>query len=153
MVDIKKKLRIYFPINLIYRTNIRTMTQKLTIDEICHKLELADLSGFRKPGRNKGRRGQQLELALGVANSSSLTDLEDGEIKSFTVGESIAVTQLKHCLHEIITHKTSFQDSKVGTKIRNTLYIALTEMVRSGLGTARASITDFSKSPKTTNTP
>lgn len=100
------------------------MTQKLTIDEICQKLKVADLSGFSKPGRNKGERGQQLELALGVANSSALTDLEDGEIKSFTFGESIAVTQLKHCLHEIITHKAPFHDSKVGAKIRNTLYIA-----------------------------
>lgn len=99
------------------------MTQKLTIDDICQKLEIADLGGFLKPGRNKGGRGQQLELALGVANSSSLTDLEDGEIKSFTIGESIAVTQLMHCLPEMITHKTSFHNSKVGTKIRNTLYI------------------------------
>ena len=38
------------------------------------------------PGRNKGERGQALELILGIPNSSALTDLEDGELKTFTVG-------------------------------------------------------------------
>lgn len=100
------------------------MTNKMTIDEVCLKLKTADLTGFVKPGRNKGERGQHLETTLGVANSSALLDLENGEIKSFTFGESIAITQLKHCLQEIITDKTMFKDSKVGTKIRNTIYIA-----------------------------
>ena len=39
-------------------------------------------------------RDRLLELALGIANSSKLTDCVDGELKSFTQGESIAVIQL-----------------------------------------------------------
>ena len=36
--------------------------------------------------------------------------IEDGEIKTFTVGESIAATQLKHCLSEIIEDKVSYDN-------------------------------------------
>lgn len=97
---------------------------RLTIYDVCQKLENTDLTELKKPGRNKGERGQSLELTLGLQNSSALTDLKDGDIKTFTIGQTIAVTQLNHCLSEIITHKTSFQDSKVGIKIRNTIYIA-----------------------------
>ena len=53
-----------------------------------------------------------------------LKDLEDGEIKTFTVGESIAATQLKHCLSEIIEDSISFDESKVGQKLKQTVYVA-----------------------------
>ena len=46
----------------------------------------------------------------------------DGEIKSFTIGQSIAITQLKHCLKEIILTEPLFISSKVGIKIANTIY-------------------------------
>jgi hypothetical protein len=52
--------------------------------------------------------------------------LEDGELKSFTVGESIAATQLKHCLSEIIEDKVSFEESKVGQKLKQTVYVGFT---------------------------
>jgi DNA mismatch repair protein MutH len=99
---------------------------KLTTVQAFGKLKVTDFSVFDKPGRNKGARGQLLEIALGVPNSSDLKDLEDGEIKTFTVGESIAATQLKHCLSEIIEDSVSFDDSKVGQKLKQTLYVGFT---------------------------
>ena len=102
-----------------------TMT-KLTTLEVFGKLNVTDFSAYEKPGKNKGARGQLLETALGVPNSSDLKDLEDGEIKTFTVGESIAATQLKHCLSEIIEDSVSFDDSKVGQKLKQTLYVGFT---------------------------
>ena len=99
---------------------------KLTTLQVAAKLKTTDFSAFDKPGTNKGARGQLLEVALGVPNSSDLTDLADGEIKTFTVGESIAVTQLKHCLTEIIEDQVSFKDSKVGAKLKQTVYVGFT---------------------------
>ena len=99
---------------------------KLTTLEVFAKLNVTDFSAFDKPGKNKGARGQLLETALGVPNSSDLKDLEDGEIKTFTVGESIASTQLKHCLSEIIEDSVSFDDSKVGQKLKQTVYVGFT---------------------------
>ena len=103
-----------------------TTMQKLTTNQVYGKLKVTDFSVFAKPGKNKGARGQLLETVLGVHNSSDLKDLEDGEIKTFTVGESIAATQLKHCLSEIIEDSVSFDDSKVGQKLQQTLYVGFT---------------------------
>ena len=100
---------------------------KLTTCQVYGKLKVTDFSVFEKPGKNKGARGQLLETVLGVPNSSDLKDLEDGEIKTFTVGESIAATQLKHCLSEIIEDCVSFDDSKVGKKLEQTLYVGFTK--------------------------
>ena len=47
----------------------------------------------------------------------------DGELKSFTKGESVAVTQLRHTLPEVF-NKTPFNQSKLGIKISRTLYVA-----------------------------
>ena len=99
---------------------------KLTTLQVFAQLRVTDFSAFDKPGKNKGARGQLLELALGVPNSSDLQDLEDGELKTFTVGESIAATQLKHCMSEIIEDKVSFDESKVGQKLKQTVYVAFT---------------------------
>ena len=100
------------------------MMQKLTTNQVYGKLKVTDFSVYEKPGKNKGARGQLLETALGVPNSSDLKDLEDGEIKTFTVGESIAATQFKHCLSEIIEDSISFDESKVGQKLKQTVYVA-----------------------------
>lgn len=99
---------------------------KLTTNQVYAKLKTTDFSYFDKPGKNKGGRGQLLETALGVANSSDLTDLTDGEIKSFTVGETIAVTSLKHCLEDIIDNSVEFEDSKVAEKLSQTIYVGFT---------------------------
>ena len=100
--------------------------QKLTVNQVFGKLKVTDFSVFDKPGKNKGSRGQLLENALGIPNSSALKDLIDGDLKTFTQGETIAVTQMKHCLSEIIEDSISFDDSKVGQKLKQTIYVGFT---------------------------
>ena len=97
---------------------------KLTVNQAYGKLKTTDFSQFDKPSTNKGGRGQLIELALGLDNTSNLTDLIDGEIKSFTIGQTIAVTQVNHCLSDIIDNTSEFGDSKVGQKLKQTIYIA-----------------------------
>lgn len=99
---------------------------KLSTADVQGRLSTFDFSTLAKPGKNKGERGQLLEIALGVANSSDLKDLTDGEIKSFTQGESIAVTQLNHCLQEIIEDCVTFAESKVAEKLNQTIYVGFT---------------------------
>lgn len=99
------------------------MTGKLSANQVYAKLKTTDFSVFDKPGKNKGGRGQLIELALGIPNSSKLTDLSDGELKTFTQGEPINVTSLKHCLPEIIEDSVSFDESKVGQKLKQTIYV------------------------------
>jgi DNA mismatch repair protein MutH len=99
---------------------------KLTVADVESKFSNFDFDSFHKPGRNKGKRGQLIEIALGVKNSSNLRDLIDGELKTFTIGETIAVTNLKHCLQEIIENRVEFDESKVGKKLDKTIYIGFT---------------------------
>ena len=94
----------------------------LTLKEVKENLTTVDFSKLPKPGRNKGDRGQLLELALGIDNSSNLTDMVDGELKSFTQGESIAVTQLKHVLPQIFAN-IPFYRTKLGIKTQQTLFV------------------------------
>ena len=94
----------------------------LTLKEVKENLTTVDFSKLPKPGRNKGDRGQLLELALGIDNSSNLTDMVDGELKSFTQGESIAVTQLKHILPQIFAN-IPFYRTKLGIKTQQTLFV------------------------------
>jgi len=98
----------------------------LTTIQTFAKLKVTDFSAYAKPGKNKGSRGQLIETALGIPNSSNLKDLVDGELKTFTVGESIAVTQLKHCLSEIIEDNVPFAESKVAEKLNQTIYVGFT---------------------------
>ena len=95
----------------------------LTLTETQNRLQKTNFEALPKPRKNKGVRGQLLELALGIPNSSKLTDLVDGELKSYTKGESVAVTQLRHTLTEVF-NKTPFNQSKLGIKISRTLYVA-----------------------------
>jgi hypothetical protein len=94
--------------------------------QVAAQLKVTNFDAFAKPGKNKGSRGQLIETALGIPNSSNLKDLVDGELKTFTVGESIAVTQLKHCLSEIIEEGVTFSESKVGEKLSQTIYVGFT---------------------------
>ena len=106
----------------------------LTLTETEKRLQTTDFEALPKPRKNKGVRGQLLELALGIPNSSKLTDLVDGELKSYTKGESVAVTQLRHTLPEIFNN-TPFNKSKLGIKISRTLYVAF-DRNNNFLGTA-----------------
>ena len=94
----------------------------LSLSEVKVNFSKVDFTKLPKPSTNKGDRGQLLELALGIPNSSNLTDMKDGELKTYTRGESIAVTQLNHCIPEILKG-VSFNDSKVGKKLEQTLYV------------------------------
>ena len=100
----------------------------LTLKEVKENLTTVDFSKLPKPGRNKGDRGQLLELALGIDNSSNLTDMVDGELKSFTQGESIAVTQLKHVLPQIFAN-IPFYRTKLGIKTQQTYLLDLIEII------------------------
>ena len=106
----------------------------LTLRETENRIKTTNFDSLPKPRKNKGVRGQLLELALGIPNSSKLTDLVDGELKSFTKGESIAVTQLRHTLPEVMNN-TPFNQSKLGIKISRTLYVAF-DRQNNFLGTA-----------------
>ena len=106
----------------------------LTLKETENRIKTTNFDSLPKPMQNKGGRGQLLELALGIPNSSNLTDLVDGELKSFTKGESVAVTQLRHTLTEVF-NKTPFNKSKLGIKISRTLYVAF-DRQNNFLGTA-----------------
>ena len=106
----------------------------LTLKETENRIKTTNFDSLPKPMQNKGGRGQLLELALGIPNSSNLTDLVDGELKSFTKGESVAVTQLRHTLTEVF-NKTPFNQSKLGIKISRTLYVAF-DRNNNFLGTA-----------------
>lgn len=76
-----------------------------------------------KPSKsNKGYRGQILELLLGLKLSSALTDLIDGELKTFTIGESIALSSLKHFLNEIVSG-VKFEESTLYQKMIRTIYV------------------------------
>ena len=74
----------------------------LTLKEVKENLTTVDFSKLPKPARNKGGRGQLLELALGIDNSSNLCDMVDGELKSFTQG----VNPLR--LHNLNTYYPKF---------------------------------------------
>ena len=106
----------------------------LTLRETENRIKTTNFDSLPKPRKNKGVRGQLLELALGIPNSSKLTDLVDGELKSYTKGESVAVTQLRHTLTEVF-NKTPFNKSKLGIKISRTLYVAF-DRNNNFLGTA-----------------
>lgn len=95
----------------------------LTLNEVKENLTKVDFTKLPKPKKtNKGKRGQLLELALGIANTSKLTDCVDGELKSFTQGESIAVTQLKHILPQIFANIPIYR-TKLGIKTQQTLFV------------------------------
>ena len=95
----------------------------LTLNEVKENLTKVDFTNLPKPKKtNKGKRGQLLELALGIANTSKLTDCVDGELKSFTQGESIAVTQLKHILPQIFANIPIYR-TKLGIKTQQTLFV------------------------------
>ena len=113
----------------------------LTLRETQNRLQNTNFEALPKPRKNKGVRGQLLEIALGIPNSSKLTDLVDGELKSFTKGESVAVTQLRHTLPEIFNN-TPFNKSKLGIKISRTLYVAF-DRNNNFLGTATHTETNF----------
>ena len=87
------------------------------------KLNSVDKNNAPIPGRNKGGRGLWVEEQLGMKQSSQLNDFEDGELKAFKEGQTIAVTMVQHCLNEILDRSVSYSESNVGKKLYNVLFV------------------------------
>ena len=51
--------------------------------------------------KNKGKAGTLLESKLGVIPEGKFRDFKDCEMKSYKVGESIAISMLSHLIEEI----------------------------------------------------
>jgi len=103
-----------------------TNNARPTVADIQKRLATFPWNTLEKPGKNKGARGQLLETALGVPNSSDIKDLVDGELKTFTYGETIACTLLHHCLPEIMS-EVPFEDTKLGKKMEQAIYVAFSK--------------------------
>ena len=94
----------------------------MKLSEAKSKFDSLDKSLIPNYGRNKGKRGQEIEKLLGKELCSGLLDFEDGEGKSFKMGQTIDVTQVLHVIHEMITG-VSFNQSKVFTKLSNCWFL------------------------------
>ena len=87
------------------------------------KLNSIDKDKAPIPARSKGGRGLWVEEQLGMKKSSQLNDFDDGELKAFKEGQTIAVTMLQHCLNEIIESRVAYNNSNVGKKLNNVLFV------------------------------
>ena len=87
------------------------------------KLNSIDKNQAPIPARNKGGRGLWVEEQLGMKQSSQLNDFDDGELKAFKEGQTIAVTMVQHCLDEIFDRSVSYSESNVGKKLYNVLFV------------------------------
>jgi DNA mismatch repair protein MutH len=78
----------------------------------------------------KGKSGQLLELALGLNNTSSTLDFEDGELKTNkcdSLGspkETMYITQVSSIIDELLSFK-NFYDTRLYKKIDNLLYVPI----------------------------
>tara|TARA_B100000902_G_scaffold127004_1_gene126471 strand:- start:104 stop:688 length:585 start_codon:yes stop_codon:yes gene_type:complete len=95
----------------------------MLLEEAELKLNSIDKNNAPIPGRNKGGRGLWVENQLGMVQSSKLNDFDNGELKAFKEGQTIAVTMLQHCLSEIFDKKVSYSQSNVGKKLKNVLFV------------------------------
>ena len=95
----------------------------MLLSEAESKLNSIDKNQAPIPGRNKGGRGLWVEEQLGMKQSSQLNDFEDGELKAFKEGQTIAVTMVQHCLDEIFDRSVSYSESNVGKKLYNVLFV------------------------------
>jgi len=95
----------------------------MLLEEAELKLNSIDKNNAPIPGRNKGGRGLWVEDQLGMVQSSKLNDFDNGELKAFKEGQTIAVTMLQHCLSEIFDKKVSYSQSNVGKKLKNVLFV------------------------------
>ena len=95
----------------------------MLLEEAELKLNSIDKNNAPIPGRNKGGRGLWVENQLGMVQSSKLNDFDNGELKAFKEGQTIAVTMLQHCLSEIFDRRVSYSQSNVGKKLKNVLFV------------------------------
>lgn len=67
---------------------------------------------------NKGLYGQQVERSIGLKCSNKPLDFIDGELKTFSNKQTIAITSLD--INDLV--ENSFNDSKLFKKIRNVIF-------------------------------
>lgn len=78
--------------------------------------------------KNKGKSGQLLELALGLKNTSTTLDFEDGELKTNKCNleskplETIFITQITSIIDDLINEK-NFYETHLYKKFKNMLYV------------------------------
>ena len=99
------------------------MSKKPTIEDIVSAIQANDLNLGNTFSPNKGERGQQIEAILGIPTGSSLNDLEDGELKTVTQGQSVSCTMLSHCLPEILDDRLEFKETTLYQKIRQVVFL------------------------------
>lgn len=76
------------------------------------------------PNKNKGYRGQYVEKKVGLQNCSDLADFKGGgDLKTVTLGQTNAITQLLHMLPEIIELDIDFEKSKLYEKIKDVVWV------------------------------
>ncbi len=82
--------------------------------------------------KNKGKSGQLLEIVLGLKNTNTTLDFEDGELKTNKcniVGqpkETMFITQIATMIDELL-EKKDFYQSKLYKKIKNLLYVPISK--------------------------
>ena len=82
---------------------------------------------------NKGKSGQLLELALGLHNSNTNLDFEDGELKSNKCNEmgkpleTVFITQISSHIDELIEEEP-FEQTHLYEKIKNILYVPVNKI-------------------------
>lgn len=90
--------------------------------EIFDETELADIK------KNKGKSGQLLELALGLKNTNTTLDFEDGELKTNKCDQSakpletIFITQISSIIDDLL-EGVNFYDTHLYDKFKNMLYV------------------------------
>ncbi|HOV27712.1 MAG TPA: MutH/Sau3AI family endonuclease [Pseudobacteroides sp.] len=81
---------------------------------------------------NKGNVGQLLERLIGLANTSSILDFEDGELKTNKCDsrgkplETMFITQIASSIDEIL-RKRRFEETHLYNKIKNLLYVPVSK--------------------------
>lgn len=82
--------------------------------------------------KNKGKSGQLLEILLGLRNTNTTLDFEDGELKTNKCDntgkplETMFITQISGLIDELLEEK-DFYKSKLYKKVKNLLYVPISK--------------------------
>ena len=82
--------------------------------------------------KNKGKSGQLLEILLGLKNTNSTLDFEDGELKTNKCDkngkplETMFITQISGLIDELLSEK-NFYESRLFKKVKNLLYVPISK--------------------------
>ena len=80
---------------------------------------------------NKGITGQLIESYLGLSNSNTLLDFDDGELKTnycYENGnpkETLFITQISNDFDKLLDTKYNFNNSRVFKKIKKFIYLSI----------------------------